>query len=284
LGGHDERWTVIAEVAQAFAVVEALTDGDQPFARLKPKTRERKFVRWTNGPGAHAFLTPIPPGTFSDREFRRTLARLLGFRPHGVIAGKIHLKHVSVVTSEGYYGRAGSSAAAFLAEVEQETARARVENTKRLYADWVAGAPVAGPGRAELTKLFCEVRSDLAAFEGSVVDSDRRLEELLRRRANTLHVGPLNNCWFVDPARALCLKQAGRTEATVPLIGMCEPTRCANSTQHPEHVPVWIDTDRHLQRLQASPRVPKQEKERLASEQKRVRTVIEAVSCEEQPR
>ena len=118
VGGHDERWTVIAEVAQAFAVVEALTDVDQPFARFKPKTRERKFLRWTNGPGAHAFLAPIPPGTFSDREFRRTLARLLGFRPHGVIASKIHLKHVSVVTSEGYYGRAGSSAAAFLAEVE----------------------------------------------------------------------------------------------------------------------------------------------------------------------
>lgn len=59
---------------------------------------------------------------------------------------------------------------------------------------------MAGPGRAELTKLFGEVRSDLAAFEGSVVDSDRRLEELLRRLANTLHVGPLNNCWFVDPA------------------------------------------------------------------------------------
>jgi hypothetical protein len=55
------------------------------------------------------------------------------------------MKHISVVTSEGYYGRVGSSAAAFLAEVEHETARARLETTRRLYADWAAGAPIAGP-------------------------------------------------------------------------------------------------------------------------------------------
>jgi hypothetical protein len=62
-------------------------------------------------------------------------------------------------------------------------------------------------------------------------------------------------------------------------MGMCEPTRCANSTNHPEHVPVWIDTDRHLDKLMASPRVPKQEKERLAVERRRIHAVIEAVSA-----
>ena len=277
-GGQDERWTVIEEVAQAFAVIEALTDSEQPFARFHPPSRYRRLLRWANGPGAQAFLAPIPPCAVSGRQFRRTLARLLGFRPNGVIAGKIHLKHISVVTSEGYYGRVGSSAAAFLAEVEHETARARIETTRRLYADWAAGTPVAGPGRAELTRMFHQVHADMAAFDGSVVDSDRRLEDLLRRRANTLHVGPLNNCWFVDPSRAQCLKQVGRTTAAAPLIGMCEPTRCANSTQHPEHVPVWISTSRHLEKLQASPRVPKQEKERLAAEKTRVDAVIRAVN------
>jgi hypothetical protein len=101
------------------------------------------------------------------------------------------------------------------------------------------------------------------------------LEDLLRRRAATLHVGPLNYCWFVDPSRARCLQQAGRNDATAPLIGMCEPTRCANATIHPEHRPVWLDTSRHLDRLMSSPAVPKHEKERLGPELGRVQAVVD---------
>jgi hypothetical protein len=115
-------------------------------------------------------------------------------------------------------------------------------------------------------------------FEGTVVASERRIDELLRARAATLHVGPLNYCWFVDPARARCLSLAGRTDATAPLIGMCQPTRCANATTHPEHVPVWLDTRRRIDRLLASPRVPNQEKERLRMERDRVGSVVRAVS------
>lgn len=283
-GGQDERWTVIKEVAQAFSMVESMTDADQPFARYVPEVRLLTLIRWINGPGARAFLAPIPDWHFTGRQFRRTLARLLGFRPHGVLAGKVHLKHISVVTSEGYYGRAGSSAAAFLAEVEQETVVARNETTRRLYADWMAGEPIGGPGRAELTKLFGAVAAEMASFEGSVIDSDRRVAELLRRRADTLHVGPLNNCWFVDPARAHCLKQAGRADATTPLIGMCEPTRCPNATIHPEQVSVWLDNQRHIDKLIANPRVPKQEKERLAVERPRVHAVVQVVSGNRAPR
>jgi hypothetical protein len=156
---------------------------------MQPDGRFLTLISWANGPGGAAFLAPIPDWHLCGRQLRRTLARLLGSRPHGVIVGKIHLKHISVVTSEGYYGRAGSSAAAFLAEVEQQAALARIETTKRLYADWTAGQPMTGPGRAEPTKLFSDVHVKPAAFEGNVVDSDRRLEELLRRRASTLHVG-----------------------------------------------------------------------------------------------
>ncbi|MGH2688114.1 MAG: hypothetical protein ACRDKW_04825, partial [Actinomycetota bacterium] len=193
-----------------------------------------------------------------------------------VLAGKIHLKHVSVATSEGYYGRVGSSAAAFLADVERERARARMETTRRLFAEWQDGKPVAGPGRTELAALFTKVQADMEGFTGTVVESERRLEDLLRRRAATLHVGPLNNCWFIDPSRARCLRQAGRTDATAPLIGMCEPTRCPNATIQAEHVPVWIDTERQLDRLLQSPRVPKHEKERLQLERARVHGVVAA--------
>lgn len=276
LGGEIERWTVIEEVAEAFAMVERLVGGDMPFARRTIAARYPRLIRWVNTEGQRAFLTPIPEGwRLSDRQFRRTLARLLGFRPHGVLAGRVHLKHVSVATSEGYYGRAGSSAAAFLADVERERARARLETTSRLYKEWAAGAPVAGPGRAELATLFADVRQELAGTDAGVVVGERRIDELLRRRAATLHVGPLNHCWFVDPARARCLQLAGRTTASTPLIGMCEPTSCANATIHPEHVPVWLDTRRSIDRLLADRRVPAQETRRLEPERARVQRVID---------
>jgi hypothetical protein len=59
---------------------------------------------------------------------------------------------------------------------------------------------------------------------------------------------------------------------------MCEPSRCANATTHPEHVPVWLDTGRRIDRLLASPRVPNQEKERLQVERERVEAVVRAAS------
>jgi hypothetical protein len=62
LGGEPERWTVIEEVAQAFALVGALVDDELPFARRGRgfRGRYRTFLRWVNGPGAQAFLAPIP--------------------------------------------------------------------------------------------------------------------------------------------------------------------------------------------------------------------------------
>ena len=272
---------MIEEVAQAFALVEALVDDELPFARRGRgfRGRYRTFLRWVNGPGAQASLAPIPDHWhLNGRQFRRTLAQLLGSRPHGVLAGKIHLKHVSVATSEGYYGRPGSSAAAFLAKVEQERAKSAAAATRQLYEGWQPGQAVTGPGQVELVGLFAKVRADMERFEGTVVDSERRIDELLRARAGTLHVGPLNYCWFVDPARARCLSLAGRADATAPLIGMCEPTRCANATTHLEHVPVWLDTQCRIERLLASPRVPDQEKERLRLERERIGSVVRAVS------
>jgi integrase len=284
LGGEAQRWTVIEEVAQAFALVEGLVATELPFARFNPRARFPTLIRWTNGEGQRAFLAPIPTHwQLNPRQFRRTLARLLGFRPHGVLAGKVHLKHVSVATSEGYYGRAGSSAAAFLADVDRERTRARLETTTRLYAEWVAGAPMTGPGHKELEGLFADVARQLGSLGAGVVVSDSRLEELLRRRADTLHVAPLNYCWFVDPARARCLALAGRTDADGPLVGMCEPTRCANATIHPEHQPVWLDTIGQVDGLLASSRVPQQERRRLRSERARLQAVADGVKVRDVP-
>jgi hypothetical protein len=48
-------------------------------------------------------------------------------------------------------------------------------------------------------------------------------------------------CWFIDPARALCLKLAGTPTADRPLVGMCDSARCPQATHHPCHRPVWAE-------------------------------------------
>ena len=74
-------------------------------------------------------LIPLVQGEVWDlkpSQFRRTLARQLAYRPHGTIASKIHLKHVSATITEGYWGAAGESAELFLEEVERESKEARI--------------------------------------------------------------------------------------------------------------------------------------------------------------
>ncbi|MFD9816438.1 hypothetical protein [Streptomyces sp. NPDC059080] len=52
--------------------------------------------------GQRLGLEPIPDGPVNPRALRRTLAMAIAQRPHGLMAVKLHLKHVSVATAEGY--------------------------------------------------------------------------------------------------------------------------------------------------------------------------------------
>ena len=224
------------------------------------------------------------------RQFRRSLARLLGFRPHGVLAGKVHLKHVSVATSEGYFGRPGSSAASFLAEVEAERARPRAETTRRLYVAWQAGETVGGPGRAELEALFAAGRRrGRGAHRGGV------------RAPPDPGPGPAGSHAARGSPQPLlvrrslagrCLQgiQAARSEPgddqtdddapPQPRLGICELTRCANATIHPEHVVFWPGAARDLDRLLATDRLPPHERERLRQERRRLGRVNDSVQKE----
>ena len=71
--------------------------------------------------------------------------------------------------------------------------------------------------------------------------NDRDILNLLSKRANALHLGPANYCWFTDPSRALCLKLAGTPSADRPMIGMCDSARCPQATHHQHHRPVWAE-------------------------------------------
>ena len=93
--------------------------------------------------------------------------------------------------------------------------------------------------------MFAHVDAELAAhapIAPGVLDSDKHVINRLAKRAGALHLGIANYCWFIDPARALCLTLAGTPTAGKPLAGMCDSARCPQATHHPCHRDVWADT------------------------------------------
>jgi hypothetical protein len=112
--------------------------------------------------------------------------------------------------------------------------------------------------------------------------SDREILALLTKRAQVLHLGPANYCWFTDPSRALCLKLADTTDTDKPLVGMCDSARCPQATHHPCHRPVWAEhADKTKTFLGELGRTRKTEKTRLNAEHDRalrVRGEIDAAT------
>ncbi|MBF6302943.1 hypothetical protein IU459_36325 [Nocardia amamiensis] len=283
-GGEDDEWIVVAEVDRAVALAEQLSGaeiGEPLFGAMVFHTRYPRLRSWVNGPdGQRLGLTPIPAGTLNLRMLRRTLAHELAQRPNGLLAAKIHLKHVSTATSEGYVNRPGGSQALFHTEIEELEDEHHLQLTIEAFHQFQAGQLPAGPGPRELTALFTHVDGAVrgnAATEPTVLDTERRVENLLRTQAESLHVGPANYCWFRDPAKALCLRLAGTPEATRPLIGLCDSARCPQATHHARHRPVWAEQANTFQAFLGNPRVPKAEKPRLRREHDRVRRVLTAI-------
>lgn len=122
----------------------------------------------------------------------------------------------------------GGQQAAFIAEVTAEEHAEHLGLTVEAHHDYQRGILPAGHGARDLIAAFTAVDKALARHDPgpvTVID-DRRVEQLLKATAKTLHVGVANYCWFTNPAKALCLKLAGTPEATEPLIGMCDSARC----------------------------------------------------------
>jgi hypothetical protein len=114
LGGTRDERVVIEPAYQAAGLAEQLHDSaatdDYLFGRICFGSRYEKFRNWVNGPFGHRLgLAPIPDHPVTLRALRRTLAVELAYRPGGVLATKIALKHVSVATSEGYASRPGGA-------------------------------------------------------------------------------------------------------------------------------------------------------------------------------
>lgn len=287
-GGVEESWVVIEDVYRALGVAEDVSGtapGGLLFAKQSKNAhpRYRRMRAWINGPaGQRLGLSVIPDGPANPRALRRTLALSIAQRPHGLMAARVHLKHVSVATTEGYAARPGGHQASFLAEVATEE---QVEHNRlavAAYNDYRRGVFPSGNGARELLSSFDAVDRALADHEVGLVTviDDRRVERLLRAKAETLHVGVANYCWFSDPKRALCLKLAGTLDSTEPLIGMCDSVRCSQATHHAQHRHVWADHAAATKvALIDNPRLSKPERARAGVAFERASAIVEAIDA-----
>ena len=245
LGGTADEWVVIQPVHQAAGLAAALLGEDTPpaaplFGRFTFGHRYQAFRSWVNGPGQRLGLAPIPAGKVTPQALRRTLALQLAHRPGGLLAAKIHLKHVSVATTEGYAARPGGAQARLLAQINTEETERNLGLALAEFRNYQRGVMPAGPGARELTALFARIDTAITTpGDAKVHNSDRDILNLLSRQAATLHLGIANYCWFTDPSRALCLQLAGTPGASQPLTGMCDSARCPQATHHPRHRDVW---------------------------------------------
>lgn len=290
-GGVPDEWVVIEPAYRAVELATRLAStgpGDDAadarvFGRFAFVNRLKAFRRWVNGPaGARLGLKPIPSGRITTSMLRRTLSLELAHRPHGLLAAKTHLKHISVATTEGYTHRPGGAQARFHAEVAAAEATHKAELTAAVYRDYRAGKLPAGPGARALIDTLQHVDAELDRLhhtQPSVVATDRHIELLLKKKAATLHVQVANYCWFTDPAKALCLKLAGTPTATAPMAGLCDAARCPQATFHPQHREAWVGCATSTEAFLGNPRLPAAEVTRLGAEHARAQRVVDAIDA-----
>ncbi|WP_457317377.1 hypothetical protein [Sinomonas sp. RB5] len=237
-GGRRGTWTVIEQVAQALKAAESLTDSEHPLSVAGFEDQYRALRKWINTAGREAGLRPVPEDwQVSLRQFRKTLARELAWRPNGIIAAKIHLKHISVATTEGYAGGRGESSSTFLKEVEKEQFEAREQAVREVISAIERGEQVAGLGAKELRAAVASLPGE--GGEGPQTrERDDAVVALIASRAEIFYPMPLAHCWFTDPLRARCLR--GVADKSRPIGASCQPAKCVNATIHPEHAGVWL--------------------------------------------
>ena len=153
LGGTRDEWVVIEPAYQAAGLAEQLhddpADGALLFGRIAFNIRYAWFRNWVNGPsGQRLGLEPVPDYPVSLRALRRTLAMELAYRPGGVLAAKVHLKHVAVATTEGYASRPGGAQAELLAEVNQHESERNLALLWDEFRNYQNGIMPAGPAPA----------------------------------------------------------------------------------------------------------------------------------------
>jgi hypothetical protein len=296
LGGLADEWVVIEPAYRAAQLLEQLHDNPENgvplLGRFAFDVRYTWFRNWVNGPaGQRLGLAPVPETPVSLRALRRTLAIELAYRPGGLLAAKLHLKHIATATTEGYASRPGGAQAELLAEVNKHEAERNLDLVWAEFRNYQQGTVPAGPGARELAEFFAHIDGKLITGEAGppkTQRSDREVLNLLTKRAQTLHLGAANYCWFTDPSRALCLKLAGTPHADRPLAGMCDSGRCPQATHHDHHRPVWAEhaqqTKTFLGSLGSLGPSRKTERVRLQADHDRALRVLDAIDTAANPK
>ncbi|MBO1417768.1 hypothetical protein [Streptomyces sp. FH025] len=284
-GGEADEWVVIEEVARVIALAEQLTDAAPgqllfDFKGFESNGAMTWLRKWVTSPaGQRMGLEPIPDDPIHPRRLRRTLSVEMAARPGGLLATKVHFKHLSVATSEGYAARPGGAQAVFHHEWKRAEETEKLRRTVEAYRQFEQGQLPSGPGADALLATFRTVETGLEDHDpgAAKVVTDRQVELLLKQKASVLHLSAANYCWFEDPAKALCLKLAGAKSAASPLTGMCDSARCPQATHHLVHRPVWQSAADNGAVMLASPRVPIAEKQRLRAEHERSTRVLHEI-------
>lgn len=208
----DDEWVVIEPAYQAVELAEQLhddqNDGELLFSRFAFQVRYAWFRNWVNSPtGERLGLAPIPEGPVTIRMLRRTLALELAYRPGGVLAAKLHLKHIATATTEGYASRPGGAQAELLAEVNKHEADRNLQLVLAEFRSYQQGVMPTGPGSRSLTEYFASIDDQLKVEPGAapkVQRNDRDILNLLSKRAQALHLGPATTAGSpTPPARSV---------------------------------------------------------------------------------
>jgi hypothetical protein len=178
--------------------------------------------------------------------------------------------------------RPGGSQARFLGEIGKEEQHHNLAIVQAEYDSYRNGIMPSGPGARDLTRFFATAAGTAGTGHQppTVIPGDQQVRAMLAKRARTLHLGPANYCWFTDPAKALCLRQAGTPTADQPLLAMCDSARCPQATHHPCHREIWAEAvTRHEEFIATLPRSQKTEKARLEAELARARRVLAGIDA-----
>ncbi len=297
-GGEPADWVTIEPVAAAIEVLERLAapvsrpeapDTLWPVLHQKSVTKafvSAEIVRSLNRFVSHINDTlckgdadrGIPtcddgkPWHLATRQFRRTIAWHIANRPFGTIAGMIQYKHASVAAFEGY---AGESRSGFRRQVDQERRLGQIDDILTYFDEHQLGTRFSGPAARRVVDALDRAGSGLEPLPGKIADR-RRLANMLKNLAKTLHVGVLADCFF-EPSTAMCLKTASSTDQTGPHTALCQPTKCPNACIKARHLPAWRSARDHAREHLKQKRLPKLQRQILNDEVERIENVINDV-------
>ncbi|MFD1277676.1 hypothetical protein ACFQ51_54340 [Streptomyces kaempferi] len=123
--------------------------------------------QWVASPsGRRMGLEPIPDEPVHPRRLRRTLSVKMAARPGGLLATKVHFKHLQVATSEGCTVRqAGRRPGCLPPRVEEGGGDGETRTDRRGIPAVRTGPDARGPGADTLLASFRTVEQELVGHE-----------------------------------------------------------------------------------------------------------------------